>query len=102
MAAAVLFLLEKGEPGERYNIVGEEFSNLDIASMIAEFMGRTLHYELVDFHSSRPGHDLRYALDGSKLVSMGVEYPKDHVESLKKTVEWTLQRLRWLREEGED
>jgi dTDP-glucose 4,6-dehydratase len=50
----------------------------------------------VDFHSSRPGHDLRYALDGSKLKRMGYELPVTIDESLKNTVEWTLNNQKWL------
>src|SRR5688572_1922989 len=57
---------------DRWNIVGErEVTNLEMAQMIAEFMNRDLLYRPVDFHSSRPGHDLRYALDGTKLADAG-------------------------------
>jgi dTDP-glucose 4,6-dehydratase len=96
VAAAVMFLLDNGLPGERYNIVGEEYSNVEIAGMIAGFIGKNWNYDLVDFHSSRPGHDLRYALDGTALKEMGFDYPKDHIASLRKTVEWTLERPQWL------
>ena len=46
-------------------------NNLELAQIIADAQGRELNYELVDFHSSRPGHDLRYALDGDKMKTMG-------------------------------
>ena len=56
-----------------------------------------LKYELVDFHSSRPGHDLRYALDGTKLSHMGYKHPISFSDSLKKTVFWTLDHSKqWL------
>lgn len=55
-----------------------------------------LRYEMVDFHSSRPGHDLRYALDGKKLREMGWSLPMNFEQSLKKTVEWTIANPRWL------
>lgn len=97
VAAAVLFLVEKGKIGEKYNIVGEkEVSNLELAQFIAETLGVPLDYEMVDFHSSRPGHDLRYALDGSKMVELGWQLPVAFEKSLAKTVQWTLEKPEWL------
>jgi len=99
VAAAVLFLLRHPEltPGEKYNVVGErEVSNLALAQFVAKVIGRPLRYELVDFHSSRPGHDLRYALDGAKLRSMGFRHPKTFEQSLEKTVRWYLAHPEWL------
>lgn len=99
IAEAVLFLIKNGTVGEKYNISGEkEVSNLEMAQMIAKFMDKELDYELIDFHSSRPGHDLRYGLDGSKLFEMGFNLPINFEESLKKTVEWTLENKKWLEE----
>jgi dTDP-glucose 4,6-dehydratase len=98
VAAAVLFLLENGleERATKYNIVGEiEMNNLNLAQEIAEILGKKLKYEMTDFHSSRPGHDLRYALDGSKMEEMGWELPVDFTESFRKTIEWTLANERW-------
>ena len=80
-----------------FNIVGEkEIDNLTLAKFIADVVGKPLKYELVDFHSSRPGHDLRYALDGSKLKNYGFEYPKTLEESLEKTIKWYLKNPKWL------
>ena len=101
IAEAVLFLIKNGTVGEKYNISGEkEVSNLEMAQMIAKFMHKEneLKYEMVDFHSSRPGHDLRYGLDGSKLFEMGFKLPLNFEESLRKTVEWTLENSKWLEE----
>jgi dTDP-glucose 4,6-dehydratase len=99
IAEAVLFLIKNGTIGEKYNISGErEVSNLEMAQMIAKFMNKELDYELIDFHSSRPGHDLRYGLDGSKLFNMGFNLPINFEESLRKTVEWTLENKKWLEE----
>ena len=99
IAAAVLFLIKNGEIGEKYNISGEkEVSNLEMAQYIAKFMNKDLDYEMVDFHSDRPGHDLRYGLDGSKLFDMGFELPLNFEESLEKTVKWTLENQKWLEE----
>ncbi len=102
VAAALLFLVDQFEKGakivgDKFNIVGErEVDNLTLAQAIAKVVGKPLNYELVDFHSSRPGHDLRYALDGAKLKAMGFEYPKTFEQSLQKTVEWYLKHEEWL------
>ncbi len=110
-SAALLFLLQKiGNYGtmklrEKYNIVGEEeVSNLDVVLRITEHMEKILkqkfnvRYELVDFHGSRPGHDLRYCLNGEKLAQLGWAPPKSFNESLERTIRWTLhpQNLHWL------
>jgi len=80
---------------DTFHIVGEqEVDNLALAQMIAEIVGKELRYELVDFHSARPGHDLRYSLE---LDALAWEPPKTFVESLEKTVKWTLEHPEWLR-----
>lgn len=97
---ALLFINENGTIGDKYNIVGEkEVSNLEMAEFIADIIEKEISFEMVDFHSSRPGHDLAYGLDGTKLKSMGFEYPKTFEESLKKTILWYLnseEKRRWL------
>lgn len=81
----------------RWNVVGEEeLNNLEMAELIAGYARRPLSYKLADFHSSRPGHDLRYALDGSKLAQAGWTSPIPLRESLRRTVEWTLAHPYWL------
>ena len=99
IASGVLFLLENGKIGESYNLTGEkEISNLDMAKYIAHVMNKELKYEMVDFHSSRPGHDLRYGLDGSKMFNMGWSLPINFEDSLRKTITWTLNHPEWLEE----
>ena len=99
IAEAVLFLTKKGELGEKYNIVGEkEVDNLELAQFIANVIGKPLNYEMVDFHSKRPGHDLRYSLCGEKMNSIGWQIPVGFEEALTKTIEWTLENQRWLEE----
>lgn len=95
---ALLFLFNHGKKGEIYNIVGEkEVSNLELAHLIAKILGRPLFYEMVDFHSSRPGHDLRYALDGSKLAELGWTPPVGFEQSLEKTIQWYMEnKEKWL------
>lgn len=83
---------------DRWHIVGEkEIDNITMAYMVANLMERELFVEPVNFHQSRPGHDLRYALDGTKLAEAGWTPPLSLDDSLKKTVEWTLAHPEWLR-----
>jgi dTDP-glucose 4,6-dehydratase len=96
VADAILFLLDGAETQDKYNIVGEEMSNLEVAQLIADIMGKPLKYKMVDFHSSRPGHDLRYALDGTKMAELGWTPPKDLRASLEKTIKWFLENKKWL------
>ena len=96
---AVLFLIQNGTLGEKYNISGErEVSNLELALTIADIMEKPLDYEMVNFHENRPGHDLRYGLDGSKLFNMGFKLPLNFRESLEKMIKWTLANQKWLEE----
>jgi dTDP-glucose 4,6-dehydratase len=97
IADAVTFMIKNVKPKlypeidrpERFNVVGEvELDNLTLAQKIAEILGKELKYEIVSFHASRPGHDLRYALDGKKLQDYGHTYPVSFEDSLKATVEW--------------
>ena len=103
VAEAVLFLFDNHKVGEKYNIVGrEETDNLELATMIADIMGKPLVYEMLDFHSSRPGHDLRYALSGDKMEKLGWGPQKDLRERLKGVVSWSLENDTWLRNRDED
>ncbi len=85
-----------GAKCQKFNIVGkDEIDNLELAQFIAQVQNKDLKYEMVDFHSSRPGHDLRYALDGSKMKKMGWE-PQSAFDKLDRVVKWTLENERWL------
>ena len=68
---------------------------MQLAQFIAETQNKELIYEMVDFHSQRPGHDLRYSLDGTKMAKMGWE-PKSAYKRLQSTIKWTLKNDRWL------
>lgn len=99
VASAILFLIERSQVRDKYNIVGElEVSNLDMVLAIGKILGKTPNYEMVDFHSSRPGHDLRYALDGTRLREMGWNIPVDFRKSLERTVNWIVDpaHRKWL------
>ena len=81
---------------QKFNIVGrDEIDNLELAKFIADFQNKDLNYDMVDFHSQRPGHDLRYALDGSKMKDMGWT-PSSAYEKLEKVINWSLRNERWL------
>ena len=82
----------------KFNLVGkEEIDNLSLAKMVAAAQNKELKYEMIDFHSSRPGHDLRYSLDGSYMKSLGWEPKIALSERIKQVVTWTLENDRWLK-----
>ena len=123
-AEAIEFLMARGERGERYNVVGaEEVNNLELVRRIERIVNRVAletpgfvsvgsrgreivtlmpdrpleaRVKFVDFHSTRPGHDLRYSLDGSKLADLGWTPPTQLDEALEKIVRWTLSNPAWL------
>ncbi|WP_347851835.1 GDP-mannose 4,6-dehydratase [Planktomarina sp.] len=106
VADALLFLLQNNTPSvadetgikcPKFNIVGsEEIDNLSLALYIADVLDKKLNYEIIDFHSSRPGHDLRYALCGNKMKQMGWT-PSEVYKKLKETVKWTVSNNIWLK-----
>ncbi len=96
-ASAVHFLLENGKPGEGYNVIGpDELDLLTLGNKVAEILGKPLIPEFVGFYTQRPGHDRRYALDGSKMKEMGWIPPYSFEESLRKTVEFTRDNSKWM------
>jgi dTDP-glucose 4,6-dehydratase len=106
VADAIMFLLEKkpnsipdygGAKCRKFNIVGkEEIDNLSLAQMISDSLGKELKYEMVDFHTSRPGHDMRYALSGDLMLSLGWQ-PKVSLENrITQVAEWYTENPRWL------
>lgn len=111
VAGAILFLLNlkredylgnEFKGADKYNIVGEkEIDNLTMAQLIHGFIfedkiTNPLNYEMTDFHSSRPGHDLRYGLNGEKMKYLGWSLPVNFEESLRKTIQWYLKHKNWL------
>jgi dTDP-glucose 4,6-dehydratase len=99
-ADALRFILEnvEAEPFSegvstpvRFNIAGErEISNLALADRIASLLNKPLFFTMADFHSSRPGHDLRYSLDGSALRAAGWDQPMTLDQSFEKMVKWVV------------
>jgi dTDP-glucose 4,6-dehydratase len=95
VANAIMFLLKNGESGERYNIVGEERSILEVANMVCKIIKRRpieeRDIDWVGFATIRPGHDRRYALSGEKLAKMGWKAPMGLEETIKSIVKWSIK-----------
>lgn len=87
---------------DRYHIVGEqEIDNISLVRRVGQIMGRSDAevWDLiipVSFHASRPGHDLRYALDGNKIYNLGWRAPVLLDDALERTVKWMLENPTWL------
>jgi len=81
----------------KFNLVGpEEIDNLQLAEQIAKIQNKELIYELIDNHTSRPGHDLRYSLDPTLLKSLGWEPKIKLSQRIEDVVKWSLKNNRWL------
>jgi dTDP-glucose 4,6-dehydratase len=81
----------------KFNVVGkEEIDNLTLTKHIAKAVGKDPVYELIDFHSSRPGHDLRYALSGEYMKELGWEPKYTLEERIKEVVDWSLENKEWI------
>ena len=91
---AVDFVLHNGSPGEIYNIGGgAEKTNIEITDKILELLGKD--QSVIEHVKDRPGHDLRYSLDCSKLRKMGWKPEYSFDEALKNTVEWYVENRPW-------
>jgi len=96
-ANALVFLLEKGEIGERYNIVGERKGVNEIAFMIATVLNKPVYRtKTIPFHSYSPGHDMHYGLDGTNMDKLGWKPKLNLHDSLEKTIKWTLDHPDWM------
>ena len=109
VADGLMFILNlknykhKGDFGNakcpKFNLVGpEEIDNLTLAQMIAKVQKKELKYELIDNHSSRPGHDLRYSLSPELLKKLGWEPKIKLSKRIEEVVNWSLKNNRWLLE----
>lgn len=103
-AKAIDLIFHEGKTGETYNIGGlSERKNLDLVELICDIADNVLNNEerysrqLITFVKDRPGHDLRYAIDISKIKSeLGWEPSVSLEEGIQKTIEWYIQNSRWL------
>jgi dTDP-glucose 4,6-dehydratase len=103
-ARAIDAIFHKGKLGEAYNIGGNnEWRNIDLINFLCQLMDKKLNREegtsakLITYVKDRAGHDLRYAIDASKVVSEVGWRPDVTFEvGLEKTVDWYLSNLDWL------
>lgn len=103
---AILTVLERGVPGERYNIGGHnEKTNMSIVHTLCDILDKRSpridgksYREQITFVKDRPGHDFRYAIDASKIEKELGWVPAETFESgIVKTVEWYLRNLDWCK-----
>lgn len=103
-ASAINSIFHKGRAGEVYNIGGNnEWKNIDLVKLLCKIMDQKLHRhqgtseKLITYVKDRQGHDLRYAIDSSKLQNeLGWRPSVDFPTGLEKTVDWYLSNREWL------
>lgn len=103
-AAAIDLIFHKAKIGETYNIGGNnEWKNIDLIKVLCRIMDAKLNRsigdseKLITYVKDRAGHDLRYAIDSSKLQrELGWAPSLQFEEGLTKTVEWYLENQKWL------
>jgi len=103
-AKAIDTIFHKGKTGEKYNIGGfNEWKNIDIVHLLCTLMDKKLNRvegasaQLITYVKDRPGHDLRYAIDATRLNrELGWMPSLQFEEGLEKTVDWYLQNQDWV------
>lgn len=103
-ARAIDLVFHKGKNAETYNIGGfNEWKNIDLVKLLCSLMDAKLNRplgdseKLITYVKDRPGHDLRYAIDASKInKELGWEPSVTFKEGLEKTIDWYLQNEEWL------
>jgi dTDP-glucose 4,6-dehydratase len=103
-ASAIDLIFHRGRTGETYNIGGNnEWKNIDLIRLLCRIMDRKLNRpegtseKLITYVKDRPGHDLRYAIDSSKLqMELGWTPIPEFAAGLEKTVDWYLSNDGWL------
>jgi dTDP-glucose 4,6-dehydratase len=102
---AVWEIMKRGTRGQTYNIGGRcEMANLDTVNMLCDLLDemvpradQSCRRDLITFVKDRPGHDLRYAIDCSKLEKESGWAPRESFESgLRKTIQWYLNNPQWV------
>ena len=103
-AKAIDVIFHEGENGETYNVGGyNEWKNIDLVKLLCQLMDKKLNRtvgsskQLITFIKDRPGHDLRYAIDASKLTkNLGWKPSVTFKEGLAKTIDWYFNNPKWL------
>ena len=95
---AIDMIVRDGHIGEVYNVGGHnEMRNIDIVRLIVQELGKS--EELITFVTDRKGHDLRYAIDPSKIRNeLGWQPETKFEDGIKKTIAWYLRNKRWWEE----
>ena len=97
-AKALDLILHKGISGEVYNVgLDNERNNLELTKMILHIMGKS--EDMIEYVTDRPGHDRRYAIDATKIKSLGwtPDYSREKFEQgLRETVEWYQKNTEWV------
>jgi dTDP-glucose 4,6-dehydratase len=95
-AGAIDWVMRHGAAGETYNIPGEaELTNRELVRMLLDRLGKP--WELVRTVEDRPGHDRRYAMDGTKLHGLGWRNQVRFEEGLARTIDWFRDHEAWWR-----
>jgi dTDP-glucose 4,6-dehydratase len=97
-------VLKKGQPGKVYNIGGNnEWKNIDIVNLVCDLMDRKMgravgeSRRLITFVKDRPGHDRRYAIDASRIMSdLGWEPAFTFEQGIDETIDWYLANGDWI------
>ncbi|HUX96883.1 MAG TPA: dTDP-glucose 4,6-dehydratase [Bacteroidales bacterium] len=103
-ASAIDLIFHNGKVGDTYNIGGNnEWKNIDLIKLLCSIMDKKLNRpagtseKLITYVTDRPGHDMRYAIDSSKLQKeLGWSPIPDFSDGLEKTVDWYLSNTSWL------
>ncbi len=103
-ARAIDYIFHKGKVGDTYNIGGfNEWKNIDVVKLLCDIMDRKLgrsegtSQKLITYVTDRAGHDLRYAIDASKIQKeLGWEPSLQFEAGLELTIDWYLENVEWL------
>jgi len=91
---AIDLVLQKGKPGELYNIAAnQELKNIQVVKTILKLTNKP--ESLIKFVKDRPGHDLRYSLNTEKIRELGWKPKTMFKDGIKKTLEWYKQNIEW-------
>lgn len=93
---AIDVVLHKGKDGEVYNIGGNnEVANIDIVKLLIKTLGKS--EDLINYVKDRPGHDRRYAIDNTKIITeLGWEPAYTFEKGIKETIQWYLDNAKWV------
>ncbi len=95
-ARAIDFVLHKGKLGEAYNVAADcEKTNIEVAQMIVQALGKPEN--LIEFVKDRAAHDVRYALDTTKIQTLGWEPQVNFAAGFAQTIEWYRENEAWWR-----